>query len=55
MQVHPGAMLGQVLRDKNMVVPNFLVTILLFPVDHPAHKEFLKEHNCIGIVEPQEV
>lgn len=55
MQVHPGATLGQVLRDKNMVVPNFLVTILLFPVDHPAHEEFLKEHNCIGMVEPQEV
>lgn len=55
MQVHPGATLGQVLRDKNMVVPNFLVTIMLFPVDHPAHQEFLKEHKCIGIVEPQEV
>ena len=53
-QVHPAATLGQVLRHRNMVVPNFLVTIMLFPAEHPAHKKFLKEHNCIGIVEPQE-
>mmetsp|Transcript_11369 Transcript_11369/g.20936 ORF Transcript_11369/g.20936 Transcript_11369/m.20936 type:complete len:548 (-) Transcript_11369:97-1740(-) len=53
-QVHPAATLGQVLRNKNMVVPNFLVTIMLFPTEHPAHKEFLKEHKCIGIVESQE-
>jgi len=54
-QVHPAATLGQVLRDENMVVPNFLLTIMLFPADHPAHKEFLKDHKCIAIVEPQEV
>lgn len=54
MGVHPAATLGQVLRSKNMVVPNFLLTITLFPIEHPAHKEFMKEHKCIGIVEPQE-
>lgn len=53
-QVHPAATLGQVLRDTNMVVPNFLVTVMLFPNEHPAHKAFLKEHRCIGIVEPKE-
>jgi len=53
-QVHPAATLGQVLRSKDMVVPNFLVTVILFPTDHPAHKEFVKEHECIGIVEPEE-
>mmetsp|Transcript_26593 Transcript_26593/g.45396 ORF Transcript_26593/g.45396 Transcript_26593/m.45396 type:complete len:551 (-) Transcript_26593:64-1716(-) len=53
-QVHPGVTLGQVLRSKKMVVPNFLVTIMLFPAEHPAHKEFLKTHKCIGIVEPEE-
>ena len=53
-QVHPAATLGQVLRHAKMVVPNFLVTIMLFPAEHPAHKEFLKEHQCIGIVEPPE-
>ena len=53
-QVHPAATLGQVLRNKHMIVPNFLVTMMLFPADHPAHKEFLKEHKCIGIVDPQQ-
>ena len=53
-QVHPAATLGQVLRHKDMVVPNFLVTMFLFPADHPAHLEFLKDHKSIGIVEPQE-
>ena len=50
-QVHPAVSLAQVLRDKHLVVPNFLVTIMLFPVEHPAHKEFLREHKCVGIVE----
>ncbi len=50
-QVHPAATLSQVLRHSNMVVPNFLVTLMLFPNEHPAHQEFLKEHKCIGIVE----
>lgn len=53
-QVHPAAELSQVLRSKDMVVPNFLVTIMLFPLDHPAHKDFLRKHNCLGIVEPQQ-
>eukprot|EP00970_Alexandrium_tamarense_P003536 scaffold559_cov190-Alexandrium_tamarense.AAC.31 len=53
-QVHPGVTLEQVLRHKNLVVPNFLLTFVLFPMEHPAHKEFLKEHKCIGIVEPKE-
>jgi len=52
-QVHPAATLSQVLRHSSMVVPNFLVTLMLFPNDHPAHREFLKEHKCIGLVEPQ--
>lgn len=52
-QVHPAATLGQVLRNTNMVVPNFLVTVMLFPNEHPAHKEFLKEHETIDLVEPQ--
>ena len=54
-QVHPAATLSQVLRHSNMVVPNFLVTLMLFPNEHPAHQEFLKEHKCIGIVEPEEI
>eukprot|EP00956_Cyclotella_meneghiniana_P029324 scaffold70624_cov115-Cyclotella_meneghiniana.AAC.1 len=52
MQVHPGATLGQILRHQNLIVPNFLLTFILFPINHPAHEEFLKEHKCIGIVEP---
>ncbi|KAL7536976.1 hypothetical protein ACHAXR_007515 [Thalassiosira sp. AJA248-18] len=53
-QVHPAVTLGQVLRSKDMVVPNFLMTIILFPAEHPAHMEFLKEHKCIGALEPKE-
>eukprot|EP00584_Thalassiosira_punctigera_P000084 CAMPEP_0172534342 /NCGR_PEP_ID=MMETSP1067-20121228/6742_1 /TAXON_ID=265564 ORGANISM="Thalassiosira punctigera, Strain Tpunct2005C2" /NCGR_SAMPLE_ID=MMETSP1067 /ASSEMBLY_ACC=CAM_ASM_000444 /LENGTH=553 /DNA_ID=CAMNT_0013319121 /DNA_START=64 /DNA_END=1725 /DNA_ORIENTATION=- len=53
-QVHPAATLGQVLRNRNMVVPNFLVTIILFPTEHPAHKEFMKKHQCKDVVEPLE-
>ena len=32
-QIHPAATLAQVLRHSNMVVPNFLVTLTLFPND----------------------
>lgn len=52
MQVHPGATLAHILRHKNLVIPNFLLTFILFPMNHPAHAEFLKDHKCIGIVEP---
>lgn len=51
-QIHPGATLAQVLRHKDLVVPNFLLTFILFPMSHPAHEEFLRKHKCIGIVEP---
>lgn len=53
-QIHPAATLGQVLRSADMVVPNFLVTVTMFPAEHPAHKEYLKEHQCIGIIESKE-
>jgi len=53
MQVHPAATLGAVLRHKSMIVPNFLVTVLVFPTEHPAHDDFLAKQKCIGIVEPQ--
>mmetsp|Transcript_36157 Transcript_36157/g.77981 ORF Transcript_36157/g.77981 Transcript_36157/m.77981 type:complete len:551 (+) Transcript_36157:176-1828(+) len=53
-QVHPAATLGQVLRSKDMVVPNFLVTLTVYPIEHPAHKDFHKKHKCVGIVEPKE-
>mmetsp|Transcript_52649 Transcript_52649/g.157719 ORF Transcript_52649/g.157719 Transcript_52649/m.157719 type:complete len:565 (-) Transcript_52649:176-1870(-) len=52
-RVHPVVTLEQVLRDSRMVVPNFLVTFLLFPEDHPAHKEFLKERRCLGVLQPE--
>jgi len=53
-RVHPGGTLRQVLTDKRMVVPNFMVTFVLFPEEHPAHKEYLKEHKCLGIIEPEQ-
>jgi tetratricopeptide (TPR) repeat protein len=50
-RVHPACTLIDVLKDGRMVVPNFLVTFILFPEDHPAHEAFLKEHKCLGILE----
>lgn len=52
-QVHPAVTLKEVLRHKDMVVPNFLPTFLLFPINHEAHKKFLKEHKCIDLIEPK--
>jgi tetratricopeptide (TPR) repeat protein len=52
-RVHPAMTLLDILKDKRMVVPNFVVTFVIFPEDHPAHAEFLKEHSCIGIIEPK--
>lgn len=51
-RVHPAISLEQILADKRMVVPNFLVTFIVFPENHPAHEIFLKEHNCVGIIQP---
>mmetsp|Transcript_13186 Transcript_13186/g.18663 ORF Transcript_13186/g.18663 Transcript_13186/m.18663 type:complete len:558 (+) Transcript_13186:75-1748(+) len=51
-RIHPAMTLRDVLVDKRMVVPNFLVTFVLFPENHPAHKEYLKEHRCVGIIQP---
>ena len=53
-RVHPACSLQQILQDKRMVVPNFLVTFMLFPENHPAHAAFLKERNCLGILEPKD-
>ena len=51
-RVHPGATLAQVLQDARCVVPNFIVTLLLFPETHPAHEAFLKEHACLDVLQP---
>lgn len=53
-RVHPAANLKEVLLDARMVVPNFLVTFILFPDSHPAHQAFLKEHKCLGIIQAEE-
>ena len=50
-RVHPAVTLRDVLQDNRMVVPNFLVTFMMFPEDHPAHIEFLKERQCLGVFE----
>lgn len=51
-RVHPAATLLQILTDKRMVVPNFLVTFTVFPESHPAHEQFLKERQCLGVLQP---
>jgi tetratricopeptide (TPR) repeat protein len=52
-RVHPAVSLIDILQDERFVVPNFLVTLILFPEDHPAQAEFLKERRLIGMVEPK--
>ncbi len=52
-RVHPAVTLNDILTDKRMVVPNFLVTFMMFPEEHPAHAAFLKERNCLGVLEPK--
>jgi tetratricopeptide (TPR) repeat protein len=51
-RVHPAASLIDILTDKRMVVANFLVTLIVIPEDHPAHQAFLKEHKCVGVLQP---
>jgi len=31
----------------------YLVTFVVFPENHPAHEAYLKDHKCIGIVQPE--
>ena len=52
-RVHPAVTLHQILTDERFIVPNFLVTFQLFPEHHPAHDSYLQEHNCIGILNPE--
>mmetsp|Transcript_57355 Transcript_57355/g.139925 ORF Transcript_57355/g.139925 Transcript_57355/m.139925 type:complete len:573 (-) Transcript_57355:67-1785(-) len=52
-RVHPAATLMDILKDERMIVSNFLVTLIMIPEDHPAHASFLKEHKCLGVLEPK--
>lgn len=54
-RVHPAIHFKAVLTDPRMVVPNFIPTFIIIPEDHPAHEQFLKEHKCIGIVQPNNI
>jgi len=51
-RVHPAMTLKDVLQDERLVVPNFIVTFVLIPEQHPAHEAFLKEHKCLGVLQP---
>ena len=51
-RVHPAVKLIDVLKDPRCVVPNFIATFIMFPEKHPAHAAFLKEHKCLGILQP---
>jgi tetratricopeptide (TPR) repeat protein len=53
-RVHPATTLREILTDPRMVVPNFLVTFIMFPEHHPAHEAYLKEHKCLGLLEPKQ-
>jgi len=53
-RLHPALKLIDILQDKRMVVPNFLVTLMIFPEEHPAHSKFLEERVCLGLLEPKE-
>lgn len=52
-RVHPAMTLEHILKDPRMVVANFLVTLVVIPEDHPAHEAYLKEHKCLGILQPE--
>jgi tetratricopeptide (TPR) repeat protein len=52
-RVHPAMTLEQILKDPRMVVANFLVTLLVIPDKHPAHEAYLKEHKCVGVLQPE--
>lgn len=54
-RVHPAMMLRDILTDERMVVPNFLITFLMLPMEHPAHKKFLNEHKCVGVLQPKDL
>lgn len=51
-RVHPAATLDKVLTDSRFIVPNFLVTFLIFPESHPSHAAFVKERRVLGLIEP---
>ncbi|KAL3915387.1 MAG: hypothetical protein SGILL_005680 [Bacillariaceae sp.] len=53
-RVHPAMTLRDVLTDSRMVVANFVVTLVVIPEEHPAHADYLKEHRCLGILQPEE-
>jgi hypothetical protein len=53
-RVHPAMTLRDILVDKRMVVANFLVTLVVIPENHPAHADYLKEHKCIGVLQPND-
>jgi hypothetical protein len=52
-RVHPAMKLEQILKDSRTVVANFLVTLVVIPEHHPAHEAYLKEHKCLGILQPE--
>ena len=52
-RVHPAMTLEQILQHPQMVVANFLVTLVVVPENHPAHEAYLKEHKCLGILQPE--
>lgn len=51
LRVHPATTLRNVLTHKQIVVPNFLVTFLMFPEKHKTHEKFLNERKCIGVIQ----
>jgi hypothetical protein len=53
-RIHPAMTLRDILTDSRMVVANFVVTLVVIPEDHPAHADYLKEHKCVGILQPED-
>jgi hypothetical protein len=53
-RIHPAMTLKDILTDPRMVVANFMVTLVMIPEDHPAHADYLKEHKCLGILQPDD-
>lgn len=53
-RVHPAMTLRDILTDPRMVVANFVVTLVVIPENHPAHGNYLKDHKCIGVLQPND-
>lgn len=42
-----------ILRFSATFPQKFLVTLVIIPEKHPAHDDYLRDHKCVGLLQPQ--